>query len=72
MVDGKIADQPEALLNLWVQHFGKLAKSKVNDSDALQDLSGKMDILAARSVNNEEFVLDIPFHLKRLQLQSGS
>ena len=31
MVDGKIMDQPEALLNVWVQHFGKLAKSKVND-----------------------------------------
>ena len=61
MVDGKIVDQLEALLNLWVQHFGKLAKSKVNDSDGLQDLSGKMDMLVARSVNNEEFVLDVPF-----------
>ena len=33
MVDGKIVDQLEALLNVRVQHFGKLAKSKVNDSD---------------------------------------
>ena len=32
-------DQLEALLNVWVQHFGKLAKSKLNDSDGVQDLS---------------------------------
>ena len=64
MVDGKMVNQPEALSWMWAQHFGKLAKSKVNDSEGLQGLSCEMDKLASRSVSNEEFVLDVPFSVE--------
>ena len=60
MVHGKMVNQPEVLLDVWAQHFGKLAKLKVSDS-GLQGLSCEMDKLASRSVSNEEFTLDVPF-----------
>ena len=61
MVDWRIVNQPEAQMEVWAQHLGKLAKLKVNKSDGVQDLSCKRDMLASRSVSNEEFVLDVPF-----------
>ena len=51
MVEGKMVNQPEALLDVWARHFGKRAKSKVSDSEGLQGLSCEMDKLASRSVS---------------------
>ena len=51
MVDGKMVNQTEALLDVWAQLFGKLAKSNVSDSEGLQGLSCEMDKLASRSVS---------------------
>ncbi len=60
-VEGRIMNEPEALLDVWAQHFGKLTKSNVNESDGLKVLQQKMDTLASESVSNEEYVLDVPF-----------
>ena len=63
-----MVNQPEALLDEWAQHFGKLAKANVSDSEGLQGLSCEMDKLASRSVSNEEFVLDVHFSAKEVAM----
>ena len=63
---GKTVNQPEPLLDVWAQHFGKLAKSKVSDSEGIKGLSCEMDKLASRSVSNKEFVLDVPFSVEEV------
>ena len=51
--------ESEALLDVWVQHFGKLAKSKVSELDGLRVLQQKMETLASSLFSNEEYVLDV-------------
>ena len=43
------------------QHFGTLAKSKVDESAGLQDVLQRMDTLVSESHSKEDSVLDIPF-----------
>ncbi len=64
-------NEPEALLDVWAQHFGKLTKSKVNESDGLKVPQQKMDTLASESVSNEEYVLDVPFSDEEVAMAVG-
>ncbi len=70
-VEGRIMNEPEALLEVWAQHFGKLTKSKVNESEGLIVLQQKMDTLASESVSNEEYALNVPLSDEEVAMAVG-
>ncbi len=45
----------------WTGHFSKLSKSKVATTPGLVELQEKVEMLASRSTENEEMLLDVPF-----------
>ena len=58
---GDIVQDPETLLQVWVEHFQKLAKSRVESIPDLCELKRRVEILESQSHVNEEMLLDVPF-----------
>ena len=52
---------PEVLLQVWVEHFQKLMKSRVESVPDLSELKQKVETMKTLSHENEEFLLDVPF-----------
>ena len=52
---------PDRLLQIWVEHFGKLAESRLGDSSDGVDRREKMKMLELQSHVNEECLLDVFF-----------
>ena len=61
MIDGEVVSSSEVLLGKWVEHFGKVAKSRLESVDGLRDMMLKVDGLVHTSFDNEELLLDVPF-----------
>lgn len=55
------------LLSIWASHFTELSKSKINECEALQHLSNKVQSLYNTSLSNEEYLLDTPFTIEELE-----
>ena len=66
MVDGELVSDRQSLMEIWAHHFAELAKSKVDKSEKLQALLARMDLLASKSMANEEAVLGVPFTTKEV------
>ena len=60
-MNGKVTNGTQQLLDAWVDHFSNLAKSQVKDSPQLMDLCNQVNGLLSQSMENEEFILDVPF-----------
>ena len=58
--EGTVQD-PDRLLQILVEHFRKLAESRLGDSSDGGDRREKMKMLELRSHMNEEYLLDVPF-----------
>ena len=52
---------PQALLTVWANHFGRLSQSKVGTEPQLQELECRVAELFSKSFRNEEVLLDTPF-----------
>ena len=52
---------PEYLLKIWAEHFGKLAESRLGDISDGAEQREKMSELELQSHKNEEYLLDVPF-----------
>ena len=48
-------------MNVWCQHFQSLGESRAGELAELRKLTDKIDSLAVKSFENEEFILDVPF-----------
>ena len=57
----------EVLLGKWVEHFGKVAKSRLESVDGLRDMMLKVDGLVHTSFDNEELLLDVPFKVDEVK-----
>ena len=44
-----------------VNHFQKLEESRLDETDRGKDLQEKIKVLENQSLQNEEFLLDMPF-----------
>ena len=58
--------QRDDLIKVWMNHFHNLSKSLVKE-DTLNDLSERIRSLATASLQNEEYILDVPFTLDELR-----
>ena len=52
---------PEVLLQVWVEHFQKVMKSRVESVPDLSELKQKVEAMETLFHENEEFLLDVPF-----------
>ena len=66
-VGNDLVTNKEDLLHIWADHFTKLSKSKINDSEGLQRLNDKVQSLFNESLLNEEYLLDTPFTVEELE-----
>ena len=60
-VVGEVVQDPEVLLQMWVEHFQKLMKSRVESVPDLSELKQKVEAIETLSHENEEFLMDVPF-----------
>ena len=61
VIGGETVQDPDCLLKIWAEHFGKLAESRLSDiSDGVEQRE-KMSELEFQSHKNEEYLLDVPF-----------
>jgi len=60
-VGGEMVQDPEAVLQVWVEHFQKLMKSRVESTHGLCELKQKVEAMETLSHENEELLLDMPF-----------
>ena len=58
---GVVVSALEHLLGAWARHFSELGCSKVDTTPGLQALQNEMEVLASKSFQNEEMLLDVPF-----------
>ena len=66
-MNGKVINGTQQLLDAWVDHLSKLAKSQVKDYPQLMDLCNQVDGLLSQSMENEEFILDVPFSTEEVE-----
>ena len=52
IVNGKVTNGTQQLLDAWVDHFSNLAKSQVKDSPQLMDLCNQVDGLLSQSMKS--------------------
>lgn len=60
-VNGDLLSDPQALLAVWADHFGRLSQSKVGTEPQLQKLECRVAELLSESYRNEKKLLDTPF-----------
>ena len=60
-VNGRLVRDPDEMMDVWCQHFRSLGESRASELAELRELTDKIDSLAAKSFENEEFILDVPF-----------
>ena len=61
IVDGEVISSPQSLMEVWVQYFSNLTKSKVDESPGLQELQQTVDAMAMQSLGTEDHLLDASF-----------
>ena len=64
--DTVITDLP-CLLNACADHFSNLARSEAFDNPDLVELKASMEALTPVSMENEEYILDIPFTVEEVE-----
>ena len=60
-VVGEVVWDTETLLNVWLSHFRKLVKLRLDETEKGKDQQRKIKALENQSHQNEEFLLDVPF-----------
>ena len=60
-VGEEVVQDPEILLQVWVEHFQKLMRSRAEHIQDLCELKQKVEEMETLSHGNEEFLLDVPF-----------
>ena len=56
-------NDPEVLSQNWAEHFEKIATSREED---LEVLKAKVDGLYSSSLENEEYLVDVPFTVEEV------
>ena len=67
MVNGKVINGTQQLLDAWIDRFSNLAKFQAKDSPQLMELQNQIDGLLPQSMENEEFILDVPFSMDEVE-----
>ena len=55
------------VMSAWVTHFETLGSSKVQESPLLQQLQSTIPLLHSLSLNNEDYVLDVPITIEEIE-----
>ena len=58
---GETVQDPDRLLQIWVECFGRLAELRLGESSDGVDRRENMKMLELQSHMNEEYLLDVPF-----------
>ncbi len=66
-VNNDIITYPEDVMSAWVSHFETRGSSKVQESPLLQQLQSSIPLLHSRSLNNEDYVLDVPITIEEIE-----
>ena len=61
-----ITDLP-GLLDAWKNHFSNLAQSGANHNPDLAELQTSIESLVPHSMENEEYILDVPFTVEEVE-----
>ena len=54
-------------LNAWADHFSNLARSEASGNPDLVELKASMEALTPVSMENEEYILDVPFTVEEVE-----
>ena len=66
-VNNNIITCPDDVMSAWVTHFETLGSSKVQESPLLQQLQSSIPLLHSLSLNNEDYVLDVPITIEEIR-----
>ena len=66
-VNNNIITCPDDVMSAWVTHFETLGYSKVQESSLLQQLQSTIPLLHSLSLNNEDYVLDVPITIEEIE-----
>ena len=66
MENGTTKD-PTSLLEAWSNHFESLAKSRILECEELQELQEQVNVRVCQSLENEEYILDVPFSFEEVE-----
>ena len=66
-VNNNIITCPDDVMSAWVTHFETLGSSKVQESPLLQQLQSTIPLLHSLSLNNEDYVLDVPITIEEIE-----
>ena len=66
-VNDTIVTDPQCLLEAWATHFSNLAQSKANDNPDLVVQKASIESLIPTSMENEEYILDVPFTVEEVE-----
>ena len=61
VVGREMVQDPDSLLQIWAEHFEKLAESRLGDTFDGANRREKVRMLESQSLMNEEYLLDVPF-----------
>ena len=60
LLDGKLSTSKDDIIAAWASHFRYLSESRISESPSLQHIQSQTDYLHRCSMENEDFILDVP------------